>query len=75
MKKNKLAKRFRSLLILNAFQILNNLLYIRSNVDVLDLMHLSILPTKRRYWMMEYDQPWFERMWYKRHDLLFQDYG
>ena len=23
--------------------------------------------------MMEYDQSWFERMWYKRHDLLFQD--
>ena len=36
-------------------------------------MNLSILPTKRRYWMMEYDQSWFERMWYKRHDLLFQD--
>ena len=32
-----------------------------------------MLPTKRRYWMMEYDQSWFERMWYKRHDLLFQD--
>ena len=23
--------------------------------------------------MMEYGQSWFERMWYKRHDLLFQD--
>ena len=23
--------------------------------------------------MMEYDQSWLERMWYKRHDLLFQD--
>ena len=23
--------------------------------------------------MMEYDQPWFERMWYKRYGLLFQD--
>ena len=22
---------------------------------------------------MEYDQPWCERIWYKRHDLLFQD--
>ena len=22
---------------------------------------------------MEYDQSWFERIWYKRHDLLFQD--
>ena len=32
-----------------------------------------MLPTKRRYWMMEYGQSWFERMWYKRHDLLFQD--
>ena len=23
--------------------------------------------------MTEYDQSWFERMWYKRHDFLFQD--
>ena len=22
---------------------------------------------------MEYDKSWFERMWYKMHDLLFQD--
>ena len=23
--------------------------------------------------MIEYDQSWFERMWYKRYDLFFQD--
>ena len=73
MRKKKSARRFSSLLILNAFQILNNLLYVQSNLDVLYLMNLSILPAERRYWMMEYDQWWFERMWYKRHDFLFQD--
>ena len=73
MRRKKPAKRFRSLLTLNAFQILNNLVYMQSNLDVLYLTSLSMFPTKRRYWMMEYDQSWFERMWYKRHDLLFQD--
>ena len=56
IRKKKSAKRFRSILILNAFQILNNLLYVQSNLDVLYLMNLSILPAERRYWMMEYDQ-------------------
>ena len=23
--------------------------------------------------MIEYDQSWFERMWYKSHNFLFQD--
>ena len=73
IRKKKSAKRFGSILILNAFQILNNFLYVQSNLDVLYLMNLSILPAERRYWMMEYDQWWFERMWYKRHDFLFQD--
>ena len=72
--KRKSVKRFRSSLILNILQILNKLsLCIRSNLDVLCLINLSVLPTKERCWMMEYDQSWFERMWYKRHDLLFQD--
>ena len=53
----KIAKPFRSLLILNAFPILNKLsLYIQRNLYVLYLMNLSILPIKRRYWMMEYDK-------------------
>ena len=56
IRKKKSAKRFGSILILNAFQILNNLLYVQSNLDVLYLMNLSILPAERRYWMMEYDQ-------------------
>ena len=56
IRKKKSAKRFGSILILNAFQILNNFLYVQSNLDVLYLMNLSILPAERRYWMMEYDQ-------------------
>ena len=56
MGKEKSEKRFRSSLILNALQILNDLsLYIRSNLDVLYLMNLSILPTRPRDWIMEYD--------------------
>ena len=42
-RKKKSAKIFESLLILNAFQILNDLsLYIRSNLDVLYLLNLSV---------------------------------
>ena len=70
MRKKKSAKRFKSLLILHAFQILNNLLYIQGNLDVHEFFNT---PAKRRHWMIEYDQSWFERMWYKRHDFLFQD--
>ena len=73
MRKKKSAKRFKSLLIRDAFRILNNLFYIQSNLDALYLLNLSILPAKRRYWMMEYDQSWFERMRCNRHHLLFQD--
>ena len=73
MRKKKSARRFSSLLILNAFQILNNLLYVQSNLDAIYLMNLSKLPAKRRHWMVKYDQSWFERMWYKRYYFLFQD--
>ena len=53
-------KRLRSLLILNDMQNLkNSLLYICSNLHVLYLVNLSILPTKRRYWTMEYDKMLF----------------
>ena len=62
MKKKKSARRFSSLLIFNAFQILNNLLYVQSNLDAIYLMNLSKLPAKRRHWMVKYDQSWFERM-------------
>ena len=57
MRKKKSARRFSSLLILNA-----NLLYVQSNLDAIYLMNLSKLPAKRRHWMVKYDQSWFERM-------------
>ena len=59
IRKKKSAKRFGSILILNAFQILNNLLYVQSNLDAIYLMNLSKLPAKRRHWMVKHDQSWF----------------
>ena len=37
------------------------------------LLFLNYLPKQRRYWMMHYDQAWFEKMWHNRYDLIFTE--
>ena len=49
------------------------ILQLKSNLDTLLLISLSYLPMKRRYWMMQYNQAWFEKMWGLRNDRMFQD--
>ena len=31
------------------------------------------LPQVRRYWMTNYDQGWFERLWHERNDVIIRD--
>ena len=57
------------------FNIVNQI-YLRQtllNNNVILLFALSQDIKERRYWAMEYDQAWFERMWQNRNDEIFSE--
>ena len=68
---------FRRRKFLNILHVLqtfdSSILQIKTNLNILFLIHLTYANTKRWYWMMIYNQNWFERMWSLREDLLFKD--
>ena len=33
-------------------------------------MTFSNIPSERRYWMLEYDQHWFERLWEHKNETV-----
>ena len=37
------------------------------------LFLFNSLPTQRRYWMIEYNQAWFENMWSNRYEEVFNE--
>ena len=38
-----------------------------------NVLMLLVLPTPRRYWMMTYNQSWFEQIWENRHQDIFSE--
>ena len=40
-------------------------------LNLLQLIFIS--PRQRRYWMMIYNQAWFEKLWDNRHDTIFTE--
>ena len=38
-----------------------------------NLMTFLNIPCERRYWMLEYDQHWFERLWEHKNEAVFKE--
>ena len=70
MRKKKNYVRKRKLLMLSELILNRNIKQINLIYCLLAMPKLS---RERRYWMMEYKQGWFENIWPRRHDIIYNE--
>ena len=68
--KNEASKRCKSVMLTEHNRKRRNAI-LQSFSEKLFLFLFASLPTQRRYWIIEYEQSWFEKMWENRHEEIF----